>query len=259
MDGVQKATESLREFAERMSFALTHCRIPDDIAMKQFMLGCRDKAEISYLKNGEVPPATIRDCITSLHKRDINVDSKPNGLDPRSVSHGGSRSVRGRSPSRTDTDETLESRIMNKTPQVVAMTLQQSRLDPPPQTLNTIPNGSPHQTIPPPKIRSDADQKIQDSDQYSDPKWNQRVSRRIIPATLNGEETDHTSGVSQRVIPARLNGEETDHTGGVGRRFIPATPSDRPYLGEDYLKDDEVFGNGSLDEATAHSALPPSN
>ncbi|CAK4353352.1 unnamed protein product, partial [Aphanomyces euteiches] len=165
MDGVQKATESLREFAERMSFALTHCRIPDDIAVKQFMLGCRDKAEISCLKNGEVPPATIRDCITFLQKRDINVDSKPNGPDPRSVSHGGSRSVRGRSPSRTDTDETLESRITNKIPQVVAMALQQSRPDPPPQTSNTIPNGSPHQTIPPPKIRSDADQKIQDSDQ----------------------------------------------------------------------------------------------
>ncbi|CAK4284251.1 unnamed protein product [Aphanomyces euteiches] len=167
MDGVQKAAESLREFAERMSFALTHCRIPDDIAVKQFMLGCRDKAEISCLKNGEVPPATIRDCITFLQKRDINVDSKPNGPDPRSVSHGGSRSVRGRSPSRTDTDETLESRIMNKIPQVVAMALQQSRSDPPPQTSNTIPNGSPHQTIPPPKIRSDADQKIQDSDQIS--------------------------------------------------------------------------------------------
>ncbi|CAK4537816.1 unnamed protein product, partial [Aphanomyces euteiches] len=74
MDGVQKATESLCEFAERMSFALTHCRIPDDIAVKQFMLGCRDKAEISCLKNGEVPPATIRDCITFLQKRDINVD-----------------------------------------------------------------------------------------------------------------------------------------------------------------------------------------
>ncbi|CAK4455058.1 unnamed protein product, partial [Aphanomyces euteiches] len=162
MDGVQKATESLREFAERMSFALTHCRIPDDIAVKQFMLGCRDKAEISCLKNGEVPPATIRDCITFLQKRDINVDSKPNGPDPR---HGGSRSVRGRSPSRTDTDETLESRIMNNIPQVVAMALQQSRPDPLPQTSNTIPNGSPHQTIPPPKIRSDADQKIQDSDQ----------------------------------------------------------------------------------------------
>ncbi|KAH9132025.1 hypothetical protein AeRB84_021442 [Aphanomyces euteiches] len=165
MDGVQKAAESLREFAERMSFALTHCRILDDIAVKQFMLGCRDKAEISCLKNGEVPPATIRDCITFLQKRDINVDSKPNGPDPRSVSHDGSRSVRGRSPSRTDTDETLESRITNKIPQVVAMALQQSRSDPPPQTSNTIPNGSPHQTIPPPKIRSDANQKIQDSDQ----------------------------------------------------------------------------------------------
>ncbi|KAG9398297.1 hypothetical protein AC1031_014886 [Aphanomyces cochlioides] len=44
MDGVQKATESLCEFAERMSFALTHCRIPDDITVRQFMLGCRDKA-----------------------------------------------------------------------------------------------------------------------------------------------------------------------------------------------------------------------
>ncbi|KAG9410594.1 hypothetical protein AC1031_018622 [Aphanomyces cochlioides] len=147
MDGVQKATESLREFAERMSFALTHCRIPDDIA------------------NGEVPPATIRDCITFLQKRDINVDSKPNGPDLRSALHGGSRSVRGRSLSRSDTDDTLESRIMNKIPQVVAMALQQSRSDPLSQPSNQTPNGSPPPTIPAPKIRTDVDQKIQDSDQ----------------------------------------------------------------------------------------------
>ncbi|CAK4133477.1 unnamed protein product [Aphanomyces euteiches] len=77
------------------------------------------------------------------------------------------------------------------------------------------------------------------------------VNRRIIPVTPNGEES-----VRRRIIPATPDGEETDQLGSVDRRFIPAAPSDDTNYGEDYPTDDDLIGDGLLDEDTTPSNLP---